>query len=67
MKQYKLNDDYKVLFRRDYGAFNHNDPLGNHWNFEVQTTKGRTVYDLHIYVDDVGDILPIIDGNIYTI
>ena len=65
MKQYKLNDDYKILLRKDFGDFNHNDPKGNHWNLEVQTTKGRTVYDLHMYVDDAGDLLPITSDNVY--
>lgn len=47
MKQYQVNDDYKVVFRRDFDGFNTHDPAGNHWNFEVQTTGDRTVYDLH--------------------
>ena len=65
MKQYQLNDDYKVLFRRDFDGFNTHDPAGNHWNLEVQTTGGRTVYDLHIYLDDAGNLMPITSDNIY--
>lgn len=66
MKQYTVNDDYKILLRKDYGGFNHSDPLGDHWNLEVQTIKGRTVYDLHIYMDEAGNILPITSDNIYV-
>ena len=65
MKQYQVNDEYKVIFRRDFGAFNHDDPAGNHWNFEIQTTGGRTVYDVHVYVDDAGNLLPFTKDNIY--
>ena len=50
MKQYQINDGYKILLRRDFGDFNTHDPAGNHWNLEVQTIGGRTVYDLHIYI-----------------
>ena len=65
MKQYQVNDDYKALLRRDFGDFNHGDPLGDHWNLEIQTTNGRTVYDLHIYPDGAGNILPITDANVH--
>ena len=65
MKQFQVNDDYKVLMRRDFDGFNNHDPNGNHWNLEVQTTGGRTVYDMHIYLDEDGNILPISDDNIY--
>lgn len=30
----------------------------------MQTAGGRTVYDLHIYVDENGTILPITEVNI---
>ena len=65
MKQYQLNDDYKVLFRRDFDGFNTHDPAGNHWDLEVQTTGGRMVYDLHIYFDDAGNLIPLTSDNIY--
>ena len=39
-------------------------PLGDHWNLEIQTAGGRTVYDLHIYLDDAGNVLPITDAMI---
>ena len=60
-----MNDDYKVILKKDFGGFNLNDPLGNHWNLEVQTINGRIVYDLHIYLDGAGNVLPITDSNIY--
>ena len=66
MKMYQVNEEYKILFRRDFDGFNDHDPAGNHWNFEVQTTGGRTVFDLHIYVDESGTILPITEENIRT-
>ena len=63
MKQYQVNDSYKVLLRKDFDIFNHGDM--NHWNFEIQTIGGRTVYDIHIYMDAQGNILPITNNDIY--
>lgn len=63
MKMYQVNEEYNLLFRRDFDGFNDHDPTGNHWNLEVQTAGGRTVYDLHIYVDENGMILPITEDN----
>ena len=55
MKQFKLDDNYKVVLRRDVGeAFNHGDL--NHWNLELQTLKGNLRYDLHLYVDEFVEI-----------
>ena len=42
MKQYKINDDYKVNMRRDIGDFSHGDM--DHWNLEVQTISGNQKY-----------------------
>ena len=65
MKQYIVNDNYKILLRKDFGDFNDHDKRGDHWNLEVQTAGGRTVYDLHVYVDKNGGLLPFGDDNIY--
>lgn len=64
-KEVQLNDDYKVIFRRDFDEFSHGEVLGNHWNLEIQTTAGNTKYDLHVFFDEMGNILPIIDGYIF--
>jgi hypothetical protein len=63
MKQYKINDDYKVILRRDIGDFSHGDM--DHWNLEVQTISGNQKYDLHMYIDDDGNMLPLTDENVY--
>ncbi len=52
-------DDYKLILRRDYGAFAHGDLP--HWNLEVQTKSGKIKYDKHIYYDDNGEIDRIVD------
>ena len=65
MKQYQLNETYKVLLRKDWGGFNDHDINGDHWNLEIQTTGGRTVYDLHVYLDENGELIPFTDDNIY--
>lgn len=44
---------YNVLLRKDFGENNHDDK--DHWNLEVQTKgRGRTVFDLHIYLNPDG-------------
>lgn len=64
MKQYEVNDDYKVIFRRDIGDFSHGD--SNHWNLEVQTVQGENLkYDLHLYLNNEGELLPFTDNEIY--
>ncbi len=62
MKQVQITDEYKVLLRRDVGDFNHGDL--DHWNLEVQTTKGNLKYDLHLYIGEDGNLLPITKKNI---
>lgn len=59
MKQYVIDDTYKVVFRRDIGDFSHGDL--NHWNLELQTIKGNMKYDLHLYVDEFGNITDLIE------
>ena len=64
MKQYQLNDDYKVILRRDFGDFSHGDL--DHWNLEIQTVKGGNIkYDLHLHVGDDGNLLPFTEDDIY--
>ena len=63
MKQIQINEDYKVLLRRDIGDFNHGDL--DHWNLEVQTINGKLKYDLHLYLDEAGNVLPFSKDNIY--
>ncbi|MCR5584142.1 MAG: hypothetical protein K6F63_01750 [Lachnospiraceae bacterium] len=63
LKQYNINDEYKVILRRDVGDFNHGD--FNHWNLEVQTKNGNTKYDLHMYLTDDGDLMPFTEKNVY--
>ncbi len=64
MKQYQVNDEYKAILRRDVGDFSHGDM--DHWNLEVQTTGGNLKYDLHMYLGEDGNILPITEENIYV-
>ena len=63
IKQYKINDEYKVILRRDIGDFSHGGM--DHWNLEVQTLSGNQKYDLHMYIDDNGNIIPFTDDNVY--
>lgn len=63
MKQVQINEEYKVLLRRDIGDFNHGDL--DHRNLEVQTINGKLKYDLHLYLDEFGNVLPFTDDNIY--
>ena len=53
------SDDYKLLFRRDIGDFSHGDL--DHWNLEVQSKAGKVKFDRHIYVDEGGNIIKIVD------
>ena len=64
MKQVQITDEYKVLFRRDVGDFNHGD--ADHWNLEIQTQRGNTKYDLHLYLGEDGNLLPVTEENIVT-
>ena len=64
MKQFQVNDDYKVILRRDIGDFSHGDL--DHWNLEIQTVNGGNIkYDLHLYVEEDGNLLPFTDDDIY--
>ena len=65
MLQYEMNDDYKILLRKDVGDFNDHDSKGDHWNLEVQTIYGRTVYDLHVYIDANGNLMNFDKSNVY--
>ena len=60
LKQFQFHENYKAVLRRDIGGFAHGDL--NHWNLEIQTIGGRVKYNLHIYVDDLGNVTNII-GN----
>jgi len=57
IKQYQIDDTYKAVIRRDFNDFSHGD--ANHWNLEIQTVKGNQRYDLHIYVDNAGNIIEV--------
>ena len=53
-------DGVKVMLRKDAGPFTHsNQP--DHFNLEVWNEFGNLKFDRHIYVDDNGDIVKIVD------
>jgi RHS repeat-associated core domain len=51
----QLNEDYKILIRRDIDEFSHGD--ANHINVEIQTKAGNIKGNLHIYVDEAMEII----------
>ncbi len=63
MKQSQITDDYKILLRRDFGDFNHGDL--DHWNLEIHTTNGKPKYDLHMYLDENGNVQPLTKDNVF--
>lgn len=58
MKKIEI-DGYKLLLRRDVGGFSHG--YNDHWNLELQTSAGNTKYDLHMYIDEIGNIIKMED------
>ena len=54
MKKIEI-DGHKLLLRRDVGGFSHG--YNDHWNLELQTSAGNTKYDLHMYIDEIGNII----------
>jgi len=58
-KRVNINDDYKIIVRRDIGEFSHGD--ANHYNIEVQTKAGNIKYNMHIYVDNLMNIIKVVD------
>lgn len=53
-------DGIRVNLRRDIGPdFSHGDD--NHWNLEIMNEFGNVKFDRHIYVDEKGEIVKIVD------
>ena len=59
MKQIIVDDSYRIILRRDVGDFSHE--LADHWNLEIQTPSGNTKYDMHMFVDELSNIIKIED------
>jgi len=59
MKQIIVDDGYRIILRRDVGDFSHE--LADHWNLEIQTPSGNTKYDMHMFVDELSNIIKIED------
>ena len=61
---YVVNDGTKIIFRKDFGDKAH--PLGgpfigkgkiDHYNIEIQNSKGRTIENLHAVPDEEGSLV----------
>ncbi|MEL6573720.1 MAG: peptidoglycan-binding protein [Pseudomonadota bacterium] len=57
----RLDDGSRVLLRKDFGDRSHG--MDDHYNLELQNERGKTIENLHIFLDEDGNITRVTDLN----